>query len=570
MAGPYQRLANGQSADTGAQALPTVMNAVQEGLEDAESAIAGKAATGHLHSGVYDPAGSAASAQAAAVQRANHTGTQTASTISDFHTAVRTNRLDQMATPTAAVAMGSQKITGLGTPTASTDAATKAYADSVASAGVGVVDVLANGIVADTRFFTVSTTAGNATVTATASVHASLGANVFSASDVGKAIHLYGASGSGWLRTTVASYVSPTQVTVASTPSATTTGRGAFVGTDNTSALSSVCSALTDTQTLYFPASEFFYLSSGGHTVGAAHNVVAGAGRHATRIVTTSDTANVFTFNRTATTWRPQFAEVRDLSILHGTALANDLDPGSVTWPTGGSALRFTSTYYSGSRVRNVHICGFYIGIDVDSGQFQVDDSIIQSCAFAGCRFNNSADPDYGMHSVRGCHFAWSDGAVETGARAVQWIQGGGLGVTDCRFDGRQQYHVELDFNGALATGNVRISDNMFEDFGTHAVYIDVSAGTGDLGYIAIADNVVQGGSDIPFKLVAATHGANRSRPASDHGIAAVSISGNMRYNGSGVFIDLTRCRDVAVIGNRQLKGGTVLTQTNCVNVTEV
>lgn len=38
--------------------------------------------------GVFDPAGSAAAAQAAAIQRANHTGTQTASTISDFNTAV--------------------------------------------------------------------------------------------------------------------------------------------------------------------------------------------------------------------------------------------------------------------------------------------------------------------------------------------------------------------------------------------------------------------------------------------------------------------------------------------------
>lgn len=61
--------------------------------------------------------------------RANHTGTQTASTISDFNTAVRTNRIDQMAAPTAAVAMGSQQITGLAAPTNGTDAANKQYVD---------------------------------------------------------------------------------------------------------------------------------------------------------------------------------------------------------------------------------------------------------------------------------------------------------------------------------------------------------------------------------------------------------------------------------------------------------
>jgi hypothetical protein len=62
--------------------------------------------------------------------RANHTGTQTASTISDFNTAVRTNRLDQMAAPTGSVSLNSQKITSLATPTDNTDASTKAYVDT--------------------------------------------------------------------------------------------------------------------------------------------------------------------------------------------------------------------------------------------------------------------------------------------------------------------------------------------------------------------------------------------------------------------------------------------------------
>jgi len=78
--------------------------------------------------------------------RANHTGTQLASTISDFDTQVRTNRLDQMAAPTASVALNSQKITGLATPTASTDAATKSYVDTqvtnLVDAAPGALDTL--------------------------------------------------------------------------------------------------------------------------------------------------------------------------------------------------------------------------------------------------------------------------------------------------------------------------------------------------------------------------------------------------------------------------------------------
>jgi len=59
--------------------------------------------------------------------RGNHTGTQTASTISNFDTQVRTNRLDQMAAPTGSVSANSQKITNLATPTSSGDAVSLGY-----------------------------------------------------------------------------------------------------------------------------------------------------------------------------------------------------------------------------------------------------------------------------------------------------------------------------------------------------------------------------------------------------------------------------------------------------------
>jgi hypothetical protein len=78
--------------------------------------------------------------------RANHTGTQTASTISDFDTQVRTSRLDQMAAPTGSVSVNSQKITSLATPTVNTDAATKAYVDTkvadLVNSAPGTLDTL--------------------------------------------------------------------------------------------------------------------------------------------------------------------------------------------------------------------------------------------------------------------------------------------------------------------------------------------------------------------------------------------------------------------------------------------
>ena len=59
--------------------------------------------------------------------------------ISDFDAGVRTNRLAQMAAPTSAVSLNSQKITGLADPTADADAANKGYVDGVAQ-GLDVKD----------------------------------------------------------------------------------------------------------------------------------------------------------------------------------------------------------------------------------------------------------------------------------------------------------------------------------------------------------------------------------------------------------------------------------------------
>lgn len=67
------------------------------------------------------------------LNRANHTGTQLAATISNFDTQVRTNRLDQLAAPTATVAFNAQRLSNVADPTSPQDAATKAYVDATAT-----------------------------------------------------------------------------------------------------------------------------------------------------------------------------------------------------------------------------------------------------------------------------------------------------------------------------------------------------------------------------------------------------------------------------------------------------
>jgi hypothetical protein len=79
--------------------------------------------------------------------RANHMGTQVASTISDFIQTVETVPLSSMSAPTADVSMSGFKITNLGTPEALTDAATVAYVNLKTGKATGLVgDGLATSI----------------------------------------------------------------------------------------------------------------------------------------------------------------------------------------------------------------------------------------------------------------------------------------------------------------------------------------------------------------------------------------------------------------------------------------
>lgn len=92
--------------------------------------------------------------------RANHTGTQTASTISDLATTVQAYRLDQFAAPTTAISANSQKITSLADPTANTDAANKGYVDNAIS-GLSWKDEV---VVATTTAGTLATSFANGSV----------------------------------------------------------------------------------------------------------------------------------------------------------------------------------------------------------------------------------------------------------------------------------------------------------------------------------------------------------------------------------------------------------------------
>jgi hypothetical protein len=77
--------------------------------------------------------------------RANHTGTQTSGTISDFDTQVRTSTLNQMTAPSTSLSINSQKLIDVADPTANQDAVTLAYLNSQKGANSGIAELDSGG-----------------------------------------------------------------------------------------------------------------------------------------------------------------------------------------------------------------------------------------------------------------------------------------------------------------------------------------------------------------------------------------------------------------------------------------
>ena len=88
----------------------------------------------------------------------------TAVKISDFDTQVRASRLDQLAAPTAAISLNSQKLINVAAPTASTDGANKAYVDA-AIQGLNVKTSARVASAANVTIATPGTAIGGVTLT---------------------------------------------------------------------------------------------------------------------------------------------------------------------------------------------------------------------------------------------------------------------------------------------------------------------------------------------------------------------------------------------------------------------
>jgi hypothetical protein len=90
--------------------------------------------------------------------RGNHSGTQTASTISDLASVVQAYRLDQFAVPTGAVSFNGQRLTNVADPSSGTDAANQQYVLAQLQSAAAGIDSKPSVRVAATSNITLSGT----------------------------------------------------------------------------------------------------------------------------------------------------------------------------------------------------------------------------------------------------------------------------------------------------------------------------------------------------------------------------------------------------------------------------
>jgi hypothetical protein len=421
------------------------------------------------------------------------------------------------------------------------------------------------GAVLDGRHIIVTTTGGNTTITATGSGHAE-GSAIFAPTDVGKAIHLdkVGAAG-GYHKTTVAAYVSATQVTLTVAPVSSGTSIHGVVGTDSTTAIHNASQAAALGGVVYFkPADRFYFVPTAGVILLPRGCRWQGAGSSSSKIISTATTGRLVT-------WTGMQTSFDNLTITHlySDSGVNSGDAVSVA-PTSGCAIYVDSQIWGANSIRNCAISGFYDNIVVNQGEvFNITENYIGGARRYNLSLASATHMDAGQVNVwNNTLNGWAAGEIARTQCDIFWVSGGGLNIQNNTF-GQSQANIQMDMtlNGTEPyVSNIIISGNTIEDFLTSRGAIWIHApGNGDFSYVSITNNVIatvySGGAVNPPIQILADSGAHPRYGA--YGFYLVSIVGNVARVGSQKIALLDRVTDYTVVGNLSSNQGNTFTVTN-------
>ena len=331
-------------------------------------------------------------------------------------------------------------------------------------------------------------------------------AGPFVAGSVGKAFWVEQLDGV-WFRTTIATYISATQVTLTTTP-ASVDNQGVYLfGTDNSTAVTSLWSSAVTlanagaAQPVYFPAGG--YLFNTGiivrDTLAKSNIQILGGGLQQTTFypistgtpgacITTSMTDTAYWYSGPVNISTPKIAPVLDFAINgdlcgagdigidHGPGIgaiyrvyvANfDATPDS-TYPTSGN------TGGCGWRIRNLLVGS--------SQRYTEQTKFLAGCAIDKCFIGVEVDASTGTNSFEGMNFENMQVRItEPGARAFV-VRGSGSTPA-------LVYHSTLNFNGVVAPGTSSEAKTFFRQqmptWNSTGARLAVSTAAGSTAYTA-------------------------------------------------------------------------------------
>jgi hypothetical protein len=312
--------------------------------------------------------------------------------------------------------------------------------------------------------------------------------------------------------------------------------------TNDTAAINAACAALNAAGggTLYFPAGT--YSTTGGHYVSAGE--VIGQGRTVSRLKVTGS-GNALTINKGVL--------VDNLTLYHLSTGPDYFDPTTgISRPTGGSGIQILGSNSPGGlannwTIRNCTIRGFYINIyaqDVQS--YNIHGCLLNAQVFANLAMWNPAWPDTGDFSISDTVF--DNPANFAGPPYVNapyhflWQSGGGIKITNCKFNGGVQYGIALILDPGAVTGVVNISNNSIENFTVAGIYVQATSGNlvggtivGNeiIDYTAPADGIHLNGSAMNgWTVIGNAIGAGSAHIRATN-VTRLTVAGNA-YNGGG------------------------------------
>jgi len=162
--------------------------------------------------------------------------------------------------------------------------------------------------------------------------------------------------------------------------------------------------------------------------------------------------------------------------------------------PTGGGGIVIKG-FGQRHSIHNCTISGFYICVDIQSAfYYDIYSCWIGNPVRSAIRIQDTDRVDTCDSSIHNCQII-SGNFVGT-SKGIEWISGGGLRVSDCKFDS-QLFTVNTQFaypiwcsNTSGATSDIQLSNLSIEDFQTSAVYINAA---NRLAHIILANLQIAG-----------------------------------------------------------------------------